>query len=159
MASGYEAQPAQWEKESDGPFVIGRVPFGRYRIDVRAPLLGQAKQLIEVEVSRREQWVTLSLPFSRPIDPWGPPTKPVLHGRLQSGSKVYGPMWMKIVGLYADVTAETVSEADGGFSMTGLPEGSYLAIIAVPKKEPAIVRFQFRSGQDLVELTLPEQPR
>lgn len=139
------------------PFTLERVPFGRYRLNVRTPLLAQGRQQFLIEVDKPELWQTVSLPLATALSPIELRPETPLVGVLEDLGNIQQMAWLKIVGVYADIVVETTATADGRFTVSGLPEGIYLAIVSIPDQKPYWVRFEFRADRLPVRISRPER--
>jgi len=102
--------------------VAADIPFGTYRVEAR--LAGYSPETRYVRVYQQRVIVVVGLTFGyeRPAAPMG------LHGR------VVGPLppqktFVKLCGVFSNLSMESEIGPDGGFDLVGLTWGDYLLLV------------------------------
>jgi hypothetical protein len=104
--------------------IAGRVPFGDYRIEAR--LTAYSSEIRYVRVYQRKTTVVLGLVLGHelPIIPLS------MHGRVVGGRlPPDGRSFVKLSGVFSNLSMEATISADGGFDLVGLSWGAYLLMV------------------------------
>ena len=105
--------------------VADGIPFGIYRVEGRLP--AYSSEIRYVRVYQPHVTVVLGLTFSVEL----PEVPPVLHGRVVG--QISPKSFVRLVGIYSNVSMESSIEADGSFTLGGLSDGQFLLLIVGQK--------------------------
>ena len=98
------------------------IPYGVYRVEARMPSF-----FSDVRYARVYQpvvRVVVGLRFGEEL----PQVPPSLHGRVLA-LPVRSKSFVKLVGVYENVSIESAIDSDGGFSLGGLSPGLFLFLV------------------------------
>jgi hypothetical protein len=141
--------------EKASPVLVLRdIPCGTYDLTVHAPSLDTASRPSTLTVSNADQWLTLAFPFDKPIDHYQARPSIRLVGTV--GASWRGSLaWVRLVGVYSNVSRETSVNDLGRFAFDGVPEGEYLVVLTAPGAKPSVKTVRLLSGSNSVEFLAP----
>ena len=99
------------------------IPYGVYRTEVRLP--GYFSDVKYVRIYQAEATVVMGLRFGEEL----PQTPPSLSGRVIGLSTPPGKTFIKLVGVYENVSIESAISSDGKFEIGGLSPGRFLLLV------------------------------
>jgi hypothetical protein len=103
------------------------IPYGVYRIEGRQPWHYTAERY--VRIYQPSAAVTLGLRFAAEL----PETPPTLPGRIIGLAAPAGRGFVKLVGIYEDVSVESAIDSGGNFTLGGLSPGAFLLLVVGEK--------------------------
>ncbi len=110
-------------KQAEGQTVF-RVPYGRYRLDVKAGSLGTATTDVVVQTPAALSVVAVPL---RTLD-HGEIVRDYLSGRLSERLNGAG-VWVRIVSVFSGLSVSVPVSSGGYFLAEGLPPGLYAVLV------------------------------
>jgi len=103
------------------------IPFGVYRIEGHLPAYSSEVRYVRIYQPHVTVILGLTIGFELPEVP------PILHGRIV-GPVVSPPKsFVKLIGIYSNVSMESLIDSDGNFSLGGLTEGRFLVLVVGEK--------------------------
>jgi len=105
--------------------VADGIPFGIYRIEGHLP--AYSSEIRYVRVYQPHVAVVLGLTFSVEL----PEVPPILHGRVVG--QVPPKSFVRLVGVYSNLSMESAIGADGEFNLGGLSDGRFLLLVVGQK--------------------------
>jgi hypothetical protein len=125
------------------------VPFGIYRL--RAHASGHWSAEREVRVFQSDLWVVMQLELGMGKTEGGLRAFR-LSGEVRETLKPTNIAWLRLVGLYSGVIMDCKTDDNGKFSLSGIPQGSYILTtlqdgavldirtIKIPAEAPIIIK-------------------
>jgi len=103
--------------------VAQAVPFGEYQIEGYLPAYSSDKRWVRIYQQRVTVILGLTVGYERPSAPLT--IRGHVTGQVSPEKKTY----VRLIGVYSDVSLESAIGIDGGFDLAGLTWGAYLLLV------------------------------
>lgn len=103
--------------------VATEIPYSVYRIETRLP--GYFPDIRYVQVYQPKVTVVVGLRFGQEL----PQVPPRLGGRITGLNTPLEKTYVKLIGVYENVSAESAISSDGSFTLAGLAPGKFLLLV------------------------------
>jgi hypothetical protein len=97
------------------------IPYGLYRLCARTT--GFETGCAEVPVYQPEVWAVLPLRFGN-----GPSLSGQVAGVVKNAPSAESPVWLRLMGVYWDMTVDAKADSSGRFQMSGIPPGKWVLV-------------------------------
>ena len=129
--------------------MVRSVPYGRYKVSVRSPLMRQVESNLEIYVEAPVLSRSIFMAEDRPMRQWDSGSGPPPMIKVESRSMPEAFAWVQLRYLHGfSYLVEGRLDESGSMPLPQLSEGEYVAIVFPRRGSPwsMVVRYQEQSG-------------